>query len=191
MYYIDSNMLISYVFVSEKIHKISQKSLEKLAEKQKLYTSSFAILESCNALCRKIARGEKIVDPLQIYIDRYKNMEEKCRFLTSFFIKFLEEKLRIKIIDEKAIYEPININNITLPKIFYEALKLSSKINIRTKDIIHLTYVSLFSKILKINIKYFLTHDIENFQKIRNRVKKLLQIEIILIKTSKDRKIIS
>ena len=184
MYYVDSNVLISYVFATgEPYHKISQKFLDELVKrKQKLYASSLTLVEACNVICRKIIKEEAgLIDPLRRYVNKYKDTKDKCKFLISLIISFLKEKLGIEFIDDKRLYEfvTINIDDMKLPRIFKEAIELSYKINLRIKDLLHLVYAYTFSNIY--GIKYFLTHDIKDFEKIRDKVKQLLQIEIILI----------
>ncbi|ADM27578.1 conserved hypothetical protein [Ignisphaera aggregans DSM 17230] len=186
MYYVDSNVLISYVFsTSEPYHTASQHFLEDLAlgRGQKLYASSLTLVEACNAICRRIVReGSKLIDPLQRYVDLYRDVKDKCRFLTSLIIGFLMERLGIEFIDDESLYrfEPVNIDGMRIPKIFREALELSYKINLRVKDLLHIVYAYTLSNIY--GIKFFLTHDIEDFERVKEEVKRLLRIEIILVK---------
>jgi len=188
MYYVDSNVLISYVFsTSEPYHATSQSFLEDLALKkgQKLYASSLTLVEACNVICRKIVKeGPKLVDPLQRYVDVYRDTKDKCRLLVSLIVRLLRKKLGIEFVDDKNLYkfEPVNIDSAEMPRIFREALELSYNINLRVKDLLHLVYAYAFSNTY--GIKFFLTHDIEDFEKIRDEVKQLLQIEIILVKKS-------
>ena len=51
---------------------------------------------------------------------------------------------------------------------------------IRTKDLLHLVYAYLLARIY--NIKYFLTRDIKDFESVKDAVKQLLQIDIVLVK---------
>jgi len=186
VYYVDSNVLISYVFsTGEPYHTASQHFLEGLALKrrQKLYASSLTLVEVCNVICRKIVKeGSKLVDPLQRYVDLYRDVKDKCKFLTSLIIGFLREKLGIEFIDDENLYrfEPANIDSIEMPRIFREAIELSYKINLRVKDLLHLVYAYTLSNIY--GIKFFLTHDIEDFERVKDKVKQLLRIEIILVR---------
>lgn len=185
MYYVDSNVLISYVFLTgEPYHATSQRFLEDLVQRrQKLYTSSLTLVETYNVICRKIVKeGSKLIDPLQVYVDIYRDAKDKCRFLVSLIISFLREKLGIEFIDDEKLYEfvTVSMGGMELPRIFKEAIELSYKINLRVKDLLHLIYAHKFSNTH--GIKFFLTHDIEDFEKIVDEVKQLLQIEIILVK---------
>ncbi|RLG77706.1 MAG: hypothetical protein DRO12_01490 [Thermoprotei archaeon] len=79
MYYIDTSILISYVFASESAHRAFREALESIAaEKHKLYASSFTLAEMCNTICRKIVRERKwrLIEPLQEYVDVYRGVEE-------------------------------------------------------------------------------------------------------------------
>jgi len=186
MYYTDTSVLISYVFASDSGHGTSRKVLENIAIKygQKLYASSFTLVETCNTICRKIVKEGKwsLIDPLQKYVGIYENTEERCRFLLSLIISFLKNRLGIEFVDEKGLYDfvLVGFNELRAPKVFKESIHLSHRLSLRIKDLLHLVYAFALSKTH--NIKYFLTRDIENFEKIRDTVKQLLQIEIILVK---------
>jgi len=186
VYYVDSNVLVSYVFsTGEPYHTASQRLLEELALKrrQKLYASSLTLVEACNAICRRIVKeGPKLVDPLQMYVDLYRDAKDKCRFLASLIVGFLREKLGIEFVDDENLYrfEPVNIDGMKLPRIFREALELSHRINLRIKDLLHLVYAYALSSIY--GIRFFLIHDVEDFEKVRDEVKRLLRIEIVLVK---------
>ena len=60
-------------FQQEEHHKVSKRFLEELMEEGRLVTSSIALLEACNTICRKIVGEQniKLVDPLQEYLDKF------------------------------------------------------------------------------------------------------------------------
>lgn len=186
IYYVDTSVLVSYVFASDPGHDASRRILEDISirQKQKLYASSFTLVETCNTICRKIIKERKLslIDPLQMYVSIHKDIEDKYQFLLSLIINFLIERLNIKFVDEEAFYNftPIDLSGLRIPKIFKKSIELSYKLSLRIKDLLHLVYAFLLSKTY--GIKYFLTRDIEDFARIRNIVKQLLQMEIILIK---------
>ena len=106
--YVDSSVIISYVFASDIGHEESRKVLEEFAfkRKYKLYISPYALAEICNAICRKIKDSKyRLIDPLQDYIEKFKNYEEKCRLLISIIITFLRERLGVELIDSEELYE--------------------------------------------------------------------------------------
>jgi len=139
-------VLVSYVFsASEPYHTASQSLLDELAlkRKQKLYASSLTLAEACNAICRGIVKEEpKLADPLQRYVDLYRDVRDKCRFPVSLIVGFLREKLGIEFVDDESLYkfEPANIGGVKMPRIFREALEMSYRINLRVKDLLHLAY---------------------------------------------------
>ena len=59
--YVDSSVIISYVFVSDIGHKESRKILEEFAlkRKYKLYISSYTLAEICNVIYRKITKDPR------------------------------------------------------------------------------------------------------------------------------------
>lgn len=94
----------------------------------------------------------------------------------------LKERLKIEFMDEEDFYDFVSMDfdKLRLTKIFKESMDLSPKLTVRIKDLLHLIYAYMFSKTY--NIKYFLTRDIENFEKIKNIVKQMLQIDVVLIR---------
>ena len=186
MYYIDTSILISYIFASDRGHDVSRRILEDIAikRKQKLYASSFTLAEACNVICRKIIRERKwlLIEPLQRYVDAYKDVEERCQFLLSLIINFLRERLGIEFIDDESFYkfESIGFNRLRVARVFKVSTDLSYKLTLRIKDLLHLVYAYMMSETYR--IKYFLTRDVENFEKVKDVVKRLLRIEIILVR---------
>jgi len=71
MYYVDTSILISYVFASDSGHRVSRRTLEDIAFRQgaRLYGSVLTLVEVCNVVCGKIARGE---------IEAYRSSTEVC-----------------------------------------------------------------------------------------------------------------
>ncbi|ABL88635.1 hypothetical protein Pisl_1479 [Pyrobaculum islandicum DSM 4184] len=185
-YYIDTNVLISYLFVSEHNHIISQKILENIAnQRHTLYGSTITFVEMYNTICRKIRGGRwKFIDPIQKYLEKITNSENRCKLVIAIIYELLKERLGIKFVDCKDLYEfekfEIGKHALYVPQIFKVLLEeLTPKLTIRFKDLIHLAYVYMLSKICNIDIKYFLTFDVEDFGKIKNHIKQALGIEIV------------
>ena len=184
MYYVDTSVLISYVFASDIGHDVSRRILENVAARgQKLYASSFTLVEMCNVVCRKIVKEKKLrlIEPLQSYVDVHGSEEDRCRFLLSLIISFLKERLGIEFVDDENLYEfeSIDLNELRIPRIFRETILLSQKIPLRIKDLLHVAYASALSRTR--NVKYFLTRDVEDFEKVKDEVKRLLQIEVVFV----------
>jgi len=93
-----------------------------------------------NAICRKIAgEGEwGLIDPLQTYVEKYKDFEERCLLLSSLVTTFLREKLGVEVVDYEEFYGfvSVNNNNIRITDVFKETIEMSSRIAIRTKDLL-------------------------------------------------------
>jgi len=90
MYYVDSNLLISYVFSSDVHHGASKRLLENLKNRG-LYASSFVLLETCNVVCRRVIVKWKLAEPLQTYLEIFErgSIEDKYKFLISLTLLFL------------------------------------------------------------------------------------------------------
>jgi len=185
MYYVDTCVLISYVFASDSGHEASQRALEDIVVKQghKLYGSTFTLVEACNSICRKITKEAKwrLSDPLQRYIDIYKDYGDRHRQLISLIFSFLKEKLNIEFVDNEDLYkfETTGLDKLEMPRIFKESIELSYKISVRIKDLLHLAYAYMLSKTH--NIRFFLTRDIGDFKNVKDAIKHSLQIEVVLI----------
>ena len=184
MYYVDTNLLVSYVLASDAGHETSVRELERLAAGgQTIYASSFTLTEMYNVLCRRLSRGEELAEPLRSLIVAYSNRGSSCKFLMSAIMSLLVKKLSVKFVDYERLYElePVALTSppLKVPKVLRKAMDLSERIQIRTKDLLHLAYASELAKIY--NIKYFLTSDVEDFKKVKDRVERELQLKIILV----------
>jgi len=72
-------------------------------------------VEVYNAICRKIVReGSKLIDPIQRYVDLYRDAKDKCRFLASLVIGFLRERLGIEPWTVKASIGCIEVSRVLL-----------------------------------------------------------------------------
>lgn len=186
MYYLDTSVLISYIFTSDINHKRSKNALESIASKgDKLYISQLALLEMHNVTCRKMLKEGVggMIRPPQWNLGSMADYEARCRSLLFYMIGFLNHRLGVELVGSSDLYgsEAFSIGSVKLemPRVFWEALSLSTKLNIKTLDLLHLAYASMLSK--SHSIKFFVTCDIENFGRIRDKVKQLLGIEILLI----------
>ena len=182
MYYVDASVLASYIMASDPGHDACRKALENIPRTHRLYVSSYTLVELHNTICRKMLKEKrwKLIGPLQTYLDTYIGTADKCRFLLSMVVNFLRERLGVEFQEEVSLYDLTNINNLKIPRIFREAVELSPKLLIRTKDLLHLAYAFAFSNAY--GVRYFLTRDLEDFERVKDEVEKLLKIEIVLIK---------
>ena len=187
--FLDTNVLISYAFSSEKRHQKVRATLEELKAKDyKFYISSYTFLELSNTICRIMVGGchkladefEEVLVPL---LKKFKSPEDKCKFITFLIIGLITEKLGLEMVDFKELYDfstlKLNKEEVDLPKIFAESLNLSSKLRIRIKDLLHIAYVDALFKGHK--GKVFLTCDVENFERVKNVIEKDLKFEVRLI----------
>jgi len=74
---------------------------------------------------------------------------------------------KIDLIDHEKLYEfeTANLDKLKIPRIFRELIKLSYRLTIRIRDPLHLAYAYMLSKTH--GVKYFLTRDIEDFEKVK------------------------
>ncbi|MCQ5336916.1 MAG: PIN domain-containing protein [Candidatus Methanomethylicia archaeon] len=180
MYYIGTSPIIAYLFKSELHHDKVKSFLEHIVfnKQEKLYTSTFTLVELVNVINRKI-RTDKLIEPLDIYIRKYCDNKSNYKALVSFIINFIKSKLNIEIVDSSDYYTFVNFNSMKIPFIFNQIIEFSSKFHIRIKDLLHIVYAYFLSR--KYNIRYIITIDVENFSKIETNIKNFLDLTVIII----------
>lgn len=182
-YYVDTSVLVSYLFESETGHHVSRRVLEDAVRRGvKLYASAFTLVELYSAVCRKLRRERRLrlVEPLQFYVDRLSGDEEVCRFLVSAMVSFLRERLGVEFADREDLYLFEEAHGVRLPRIFGEAIGATPRLPIRIKDLLHLVYAYALSRTY--GIGYFPTRDVEDFEKVRGAARRGPQIEIVLVR---------
>ena len=182
MYYVDTSVIISYIFSSEKRHVKTRELLENLSRGTRLYTSSYALVETCNSICRKIIHGElKLIEPLNKIVESYRDHRERLRLMLSLVIGFLRKRLSLEIVDDVNFYQFQRIEemNINIPRVFKLCIELSYDLRLRIKDLIHVVYAYLLRE--RYGIKYLVTADVENFEKVYDQLKRY-GIELIIVK---------
>lgn len=184
MYYADASVLVSYVFETDVHHSSVKNMLENMLKSgEKLCTSTYTLTEVYNTVCRIIERG-RLIAPLQSYLDLYRGDPKGMRrFMASLVVNFLIEKLGIAFIEHEDLYRVdevgLDARKIGVALIFREAVRLSPLLLLRIKDLLHVAYAYLLSK-LGHNIKAIVTCDRENFGKVKDVIKEVLDIEVVL-----------
>jgi predicted nucleic acid-binding protein len=178
VYYLDSNVLISFLFENEEHHRVVEDFLLKLATcgEGPLYTSTLSLTEAMNALCRKLRSGEQVIWPLNIYIEKLGGANA-CVLITSFLVGFIEASLKVKIIDDPSFYGFEKLNSTSIPLVFKQAIELTSVIDIRVKDLLHVAYALLLKRLR--GVKYIITLDIDEFSKIKDKLERQLELSVI------------
>jgi len=97
-------------------------------------------------------------------------------------ISFLRENLKLEFVDLEEFYKPIQagFDNIKIPRIFYEAVEASPKYLSGSKTCYTIAYAHTLAR--NLNIKYFLTSDIEDFEKLKEPIKQFLGLELAVIR---------
>lgn len=176
MYYLDTCVLMSYVFASEPKHLIVTCFLNKAVKSQEtLHVSILTILEFLTAGCRRIIGGQKLIDLLGAYVSKYPSDEDKCRFFRGLVLHYIVNGLQVGIIGCGPLSKlHIECKKIECLRVQEKALDLFHKIRLKYADILHLLYAQTIAG--KEGIK-FLTSD-ESFLDFSNQIKTNLQIEI-------------
>jgi predicted nucleic acid-binding protein len=186
MYYLDTSTIISHLCISEHKHDIVSKFLHELRSRNRdIYTSTYALTEVVNTLCRIAYEYEKsgksFIEPLNSFVKRVKDLEDRCKAILGFVIGFLTTGLGVKIIDNPENYQFTELaqgDNLKVPKIFKVAIELSPKVKLRIKDLLHAVYAYMLSQ--SYGIRYIITLDEENFAKVAQDMKSLLNIDVVV-----------
>ncbi|MEX2689286.1 MAG: type II toxin-antitoxin system VapC family toxin [Candidatus Njordarchaeum guaymaensis] len=184
MFYIDTNVLLSYVFISDRKHNIAKEILEKKIKNRPIHLSSLTIVEMKASLIRMIQGGYDLIDPLKILLQKF-TKKDKVRILVAIILGFLKGKFNVSIASDDmfadSLYRLVNQN---LPlsaenKIIYlfaRALTLSSIVSLKTLDLLHLIYAEELKR--RKVISSIVTFD-KDFINGADTIRKNLKINII------------
>jgi len=181
MYYLDTSVLVSYIFVTERRHALARQFLENLAHKGlKLYISPYTLVELYNSVCRNIAGGNlKLADPFNEILNRAGgSLNAKLELLVSMIVTMLVEMLGLEVVDDHEIYKPAKTLGFELPLLYCKCIELSHRVKIRIKDLLHIVYAHLLHE--KYNIRYIVTCDSKDYGKTKEQLRHL-GLEVIII----------
>ena len=74
MYYVDTNVLLSYIFASDRKHTEAKNIMEKI-KKTQIYLSSLTVLEMEASLIRMLRENYDLIDPIKVLLQKF--TEEK------------------------------------------------------------------------------------------------------------------
>jgi hypothetical protein len=83
----------------------------------------------------------------------------------------------VKIIDDPSFYGFEKSNSTSIPLVFKQAIELTSVIDVRVKDLLHVAYALLLKRLK--GVKYIITLDIDEFSKIKDKLERRLKLSLI------------
>ena len=144
MTFLDTNLIISFVFETDTNHNLAVKTINTLPQR-KIYITPITLLELKCVACRKLL-ADKLVDPLKLYIDNLPDIEAKCKTILTLILEYLGKSASVEILDDPNNYHPQEVKlhpkPITLPKIITKAMNLAPIIRLRTLDLLNITYIA-------------------------------------------------
>lgn len=164
MYYIDTNVILSFIFRSENWKK-AEKVVEMIKGKE-VSLSPITLAELKSVICRRIDEIE--ITELRPRIKRL-NRAERCRYLFEFVIKYILQLFRIRPISD---CKEVEMGNTRMNIYIKDAIDIAEHIPLKTLDLLHLAYARGGGA------KYFITLDREFIEK-RDNIKEKLDIEIM------------
>ena len=144
--FLDTSVIISYVFEEDDHHKKAVAFLEQYA--QIYYMSPMAVFEICCVVPRKYYDGVKLPRAVQYLLNQYKTKEDKVACVNALILSYFKHSLPKVVIcsDEefKWTLKDINVNDSTI-KVFepyYLAIQKGHKLLQKAADMLHLAYIS-------------------------------------------------
>jgi len=77
MYYVDTNVLLSYVFVSDRKHNVAKDLMENKIKRAQIYLSSLTIVEMEASLIRMLQGGYDLIEPIKILLQKFAGEKER------------------------------------------------------------------------------------------------------------------
>lgn len=131
MYYLDTNIVLSYNYTTEEDHLKAFELIESIKDLNgNFYISTFSILELYCVISRNI--GKYTLPPFSQF--RLKTEEDKINFI----IKFAISKLKLKICPENITSKEIEGLNVSVFSEYFDAIKLAPNIKLKTLDALHI-----------------------------------------------------
>ncbi|RLA83670.1 MAG: hypothetical protein DRG31_05885 [Deltaproteobacteria bacterium] len=97
MFYLDTNVIVSYLFETDPNHGIVLNEIRRLGRKGTFHISSFSLvgLAYVVVFCFKY-RGWKLIDALQIVVDGFPE-QVRCRVLLGLLLGYVIQDLGVKV----------------------------------------------------------------------------------------------
>jgi predicted nucleic acid-binding protein len=171
MYYLDTNIILSYNYRTEEDHLEAFNLIERIKDPNgNFYISTFSILELYCVISRNIDKYK--LPPFSQF--RSKTEEDKINFI----IQYAINKLKLKICPENITSKEIKTLNVSVFLEYYNAIKLAPNIKLTASDTLHIAYACRLKK--EGAITHIVSFDTD-FQKKKGQIEDETGIKIISI----------
>jgi len=153
MPFLDTNLLISFVFVNDANHTKARKLIEEL--RGPLLISPWALFEIYAVVPRRIIPegGFQLPEPLREILDRMPDDEDKLRRSVEVVVSFLKNALPLTLCSDEESPELgeleevcISDERIKLLRLHASGMGKAGRVRLKASDLLHLVYVHALSK---------------------------------------------
>ncbi len=168
MFYLDTNVILSYNFETEEQHWRTVNLINNL--EGRFYTSPFTILELYCVISRNIGKYK-----LPFPKFRRQNDKKKVKMIVEYVIRRLNLAVSS---DSDEITDEIEGLGIKMFSKYFDGIKLAPKVKLRTGDVLHIAYACQMKNEGK--IEYIVSLD-EDFQKKKDLIENETDIKVFPI----------
>ncbi len=166
MFYLDTNVILSYNFETEKLHLQAVNLIEKI-EGSKFYASPFSILELYCTVSRTIGK-------YKLPFPRFRKLKEELK--VKMVIEHAIRSLNLTVCSDDTANKEIEWLSVKVFSRYFDAIRLAPKVKLRTGDLLHVAYACQLKNEGK--IEYIVSLD-DNFQKKEGPIERETGIKIL------------
>ena len=151
MFYLDTNVILSYNYETEKLHWQAVNLIEKI-EGSKFYASPFSILELYCTVSRTIGK-------YKLPFPRFRKLKEELK--VKMVIEHAIRSLNLTVCSDDTANKEIEWLSAKVFSRYFDAIKLAPKAKLRTGDTLHVAYACQLKKEGKIEYIVSLDNDFQ------------------------------
>jgi predicted nucleic acid-binding protein len=130
MFYLDTNVILSYNYETEKLHWQAVNLIEKI-EGSKFYASPFSILELYCTVSRTIGK-------YKLPFPRFRKLKEELK--VKMVIEHAIRSLNLTVCSDDTANKEIEWLSVKVFSRYFDAIRLAPKVKLRTGDLLHVAY---------------------------------------------------
>ena len=166
MFYLDTNVILSYNFETEKLHLQAVNLIEKI-EGSKFYASPFSILELYCTVSRTIGK-------YKLPFPRFRKLKEELK--VKMVIEHAIRSLNLTVCSDDTANKEIEWLSVKVFSRYFDAIRLAPKVKLRTGDLLHVAYACQLKNEGK--IEYIVSLD-DDFQKKEGSIERETGIKLL------------
>jgi len=166
MFYLDTDVILSYNFETEKLHLQAVNLIEKI-EGSKFYASPFSILELYCTVSRTIGK-------YKLPFPRFRKLKEELK--VKMVIEHAIRSLNLTVCSDDTANKEIEWLSVKVFSRYFDAIRLAPKVKLRTGDLLHVAYACQLKNEGK--IEYIVSLD-DDFQKKEGSIERETGIKLL------------